>query len=116
MTSECVICLEELGTDLYIMPCRHNLHRQCFREYRNHGFQKCCVCQQPIPATCIQLVCKSPCVGIVYTCILLGFILTTIAVVENQLSIQYFIYIQLSMLGVLITLSLSVVFCFVCII
>jgi len=49
MSDDCVICLEELNYNIYELPCRHKLHRKCYLEYEAFGFDKCCLCQEPLP-------------------------------------------------------------------
>lgn len=35
--SECVICLEELNSDYYTLPCSHVIHKDCFHKYLSYN-------------------------------------------------------------------------------
>jgi hypothetical protein len=35
--SECVICLEELHSDYYYLPCSHVIHKDCFHKYLTYN-------------------------------------------------------------------------------
>jgi hypothetical protein len=56
--SECVICLEELNSDYYTLPCSHVIHKDCFHKYvsyntkddleKNGIFTECPICKTKI--------------------------------------------------------------------
>lgn len=58
--SECVICLEDLNSNYYILPCSHVIHKDCFHKYvsynnknefddlENNIFTECPICKTKI--------------------------------------------------------------------
>jgi hypothetical protein len=52
--NNCIICLEEMNSDIVIFPCQHSLHTSCFNSYAQHKLQQgqtsimCPLCQKEI--------------------------------------------------------------------
>ena len=56
--SECVICLEDLNSNIQLLPCQHVIHKKCFDEYliyntmhdieENISFTECPICKAQI--------------------------------------------------------------------
>ena len=45
-TSECIICLEKLRTNLRIYECGHIVHNNCYIELRGNGYTRCTICNK----------------------------------------------------------------------
>jgi len=42
----CIICLNELGSDLYLHPCSHRYHKTCWKQQFEKGNGSCSICHQ----------------------------------------------------------------------